>query len=242
MKNQSPLLIGLLHPLNLAMLALAFAAGLCAAWWLFPIGILLWVIMVVMVARNPTLQARYNITSRSPLTQRYQEQYKNIERIQVRIYNLLASSDASTRHEFRPFLIVVNDLVDEAYRLCERMGGLENYRLISLKKSTDIEEEIIELDEKIARSTDSYVQIEYEESRKALEKRIAKVNEINLQLDRADAQLTSVADTLDSVHTEILRIQAVGKKTIKAERVGLVASLQNQTNQLKDFRIDDDVG
>jgi hypothetical protein len=241
MKNQSPLLIGLLHPLNLAMLTLAFVAGMCAAWWLFPIGLLLWVIMVVMVARNPTLQIRYNITSRAPLTQRYQDQYKDIERVQVRIYNLLASSDSSTRHEFRPVLSAVNDLVDESYRLCKRMGGLENYRLISQKKSIEIEEELIELDEKISRATDSYVRKEYEESRKALERRIAKVNEINLQLDRADAQLTSITDTLDSVHTEILRIQALGKNTIKAERVELVTLIQNQTNQLKDFRIDEDV-
>jgi hypothetical protein len=240
MKNQSPLLIGLLHPLNLAMLALAFTAGMCAAWWLFPIGLLLWVIMVVMVARNPTLQIRHDIISRAPLTQRYQEQYKDIERVQVRIYNLLTSSHSSTQREFRSVLSAVNELVDNSYLLCQRMGGLENYRLVSQKKTVEIEEELIDLDEKIARATDPYVQNEYEESRAALERRVAKVNQINLQLDRADAQLTGVRDTLDNVHTEILRIQALGKKTIKEERTELINTIQSQTEQIKNFSIDED--
>ncbi len=38
----SPTFDALLHPLNLATLALAAAAGLCAAWWLFPLGLLVW--------------------------------------------------------------------------------------------------------------------------------------------------------------------------------------------------------
>jgi hypothetical protein len=54
---RSPLLTALFHPLNLTTLAVAVAAGLCAAWWLFPLGLLVWLIMVVGVARDP---ARYD--------------------------------------------------------------------------------------------------------------------------------------------------------------------------------------
>ena len=35
-QRRSPWLTALINPLNLAMLALAVAAGLCAAWWLLP--------------------------------------------------------------------------------------------------------------------------------------------------------------------------------------------------------------
>jgi hypothetical protein len=35
-----------LHPLNILMLVLAILAGIFAAWWLAPLGLLLWLIMV----------------------------------------------------------------------------------------------------------------------------------------------------------------------------------------------------
>lgn len=36
----------LLHPLNIIMFVLSIVAGLVAAWWLAPLGLLLWLIMV----------------------------------------------------------------------------------------------------------------------------------------------------------------------------------------------------
>lgn len=42
---------GLTHPLNIAMLLLALFAGAFAAWWLLPIGLLFWLVMVWNVAR-----------------------------------------------------------------------------------------------------------------------------------------------------------------------------------------------
>ncbi len=40
------------QPFTLAMLPLSVAAGLCAAWWLFPVGLGLWALMVVISARD----------------------------------------------------------------------------------------------------------------------------------------------------------------------------------------------
>jgi hypothetical protein len=34
------------------MLPLSIAAGLCAAWWLFPVGLGLWALMIVISARD----------------------------------------------------------------------------------------------------------------------------------------------------------------------------------------------
>jgi len=53
---QPPYLDALRHPLNLAVLALAVAAGLCSAWWLFPVGLVVWGIMVVVHAHDLALR------------------------------------------------------------------------------------------------------------------------------------------------------------------------------------------
>jgi len=53
---QCPYLDALRHPLNLAVLVLAVAAGLFSAWWLFPVGLMVWGIMVVVHANDPALR------------------------------------------------------------------------------------------------------------------------------------------------------------------------------------------
>jgi hypothetical protein len=45
-------LTALRQPLNLAMLPLSVAAGLCASTWLLPVGLGVWVLMVVLSAQN----------------------------------------------------------------------------------------------------------------------------------------------------------------------------------------------
>ena len=62
---RSPILSSLFHPLNIAMAGLAFFAGLVAAWWLFPIGLLLWVVMVVVVSRDRALRFNHQIQQRA---------------------------------------------------------------------------------------------------------------------------------------------------------------------------------
>ncbi len=51
----TPFLAALRQPRNLAMLPLSIAAGLCAAYWLLPVGLVLWLIMVLISSRSPSL-------------------------------------------------------------------------------------------------------------------------------------------------------------------------------------------
>ena len=53
---RSPFLTALLHPLNLAVLVLSVLAGLVAAWWLFPLGLLFWLVMVTAVATSGLIE------------------------------------------------------------------------------------------------------------------------------------------------------------------------------------------
>ena len=48
----SSLRAALTDRMNLAMLGISIAAGLLAAWWLLPIGLAVWVIMVIVTVNG----------------------------------------------------------------------------------------------------------------------------------------------------------------------------------------------
>ena len=89
---RSPLLTALIHPLNVAMLGLSVLAGLVAAWWLLPLGLLFWLAMVIAVSREPRLRFNYRMQSREPLAQRFQEVFGRVERCQLSVFNNLAAA------------------------------------------------------------------------------------------------------------------------------------------------------
>ncbi len=75
-----------------------------------------------------------------------------------------------------------------------------------------------------------------EESREALQRRIAKLEAVSTQLDRVEAQLVGLANEIDGVMTELVRLQALGAQDA-AERVPrLVEQLREEADQLKTFK------
>ena len=233
MKN-NPILVALLHPLNLAMFALAVAAGLCSAWWLFPAGLLLWGVMVIMVARQPELSLRHKIESRSALAPRFQPRFDRIERIQVSLFNALASADPRVRQALKPVMDELSSLVEETYALCQRTSALENYRYVTEGK-VDLEAEWVRLSQEIEKTTDARVRREYEEARTALEERLQRRNQVVTQLDRVEAQLTGMANSLDAFLSEVLSLQALGVAQIKQNLPRLRQLLRQQIQELRSF-------
>jgi len=234
MHTRSPFLTALLHPLNLLTLGLSVVAGLISAWWLFPLGLLFWLIMVVAVTRDPSLQITHQMESRSPLASRLQRYFDRIERSQVSIFNSLASAPAPMRRVMRPIQAEIDALTRQTYALCQRMTVLENYRIVS-QSQTDLEADLQEISAMIEGTEDSLVRREYEESRQALQGRIGKLHGVSVQLDRVEAQLMSLANEMDSVVTEVIRLQAVGPKDAAHLVPELVKRLQEQSNQLEGF-------
>lgn len=234
MTMRSPLLTALFHPLNLLMLGLSVFAGLIAAWWLFPLGLLFWLIMVSAVARDPSLRISYQLQRRAPLAQRFQRYFDRIERSQVGIFNTLASAPARTRRALQPIQGEIGALVARAYTLGQRMTVLENYRLVS-QSHTDMEADLRQIDAKIASAEDALIKREYEESRQALQERLAKLKAVSTQLERVEAQLVSLANEMDGIATEVVRLQALGAEDAARHVSGLVAKIREQAAQLKEF-------
>jgi chromosome segregation ATPase len=237
MRTPSPFLTGLIHPLNLSILALSVFAGLISAWWLFPVGLLFWLIMVVNVARDPSLRISHHMQRREPLAQRFQKRFDRLERSQVSIFNSLSSAPPRVRRALRPVQEEVKRVVDEAHALCRRMTTLENYRLVT-QSQTDLEDELRQLDAIIERSEDTLTRQEYEDSRAALQRRAEKLTLVSTQLDRVEAQLVSLSNEMEGIMTEVVRLQATGAEEAERRVPALVERLREEAAQLRAFERD----
>ncbi|MFN2285848.1 MAG: hypothetical protein ACK2UQ_15640 [Anaerolineae bacterium] len=231
---RSPLLTAIFHPLNIVMAGLAAFAGLVSAWWLFPVGVLFWGLMVFNVARDQSLRLNYAMQQRAPLAPRFQRYFDRIERAQVGIFNTLASSPAATRRALQPVRDEVDVLAKEVYALCQRMSILENYRVVS-QSHTNLTTDLEHIDAAIARAEDDAVRRDYEESRQALLERLAKLQAVSTQLERVEAQLMSLANEMDSIVTEVVRLQAAGADSAAAFVPELLTRLHQETLQLQIF-------
>jgi chromosome segregation ATPase len=231
---RSPFLTALLHPLNMIMLGLALFAGLFSAWWLFPIGLLFWLIMVLRVARDPTLRFNHQMQERAPLAQRFQRYFDRIERAQLGVFNTLSSAPNATRRVLQPVQTELELLTDQVYALGKRMTTLENYRMVTQSQS-DLEHDLQELNETIEQTEDDLVRREYEESRQSLQNRLDKLKAVSTQLERVEAQLMSLSNELDATVTEVIRLQAMGADSAKQFVPELTERLRQQRLQLREF-------
>lgn len=231
---KSPTLTALIHPLNIFMAGLTVFAGLMSAWWLFPVGVVLWVVMVVKISRDRALRFNAQMQRREPLAQRFQRYFDRIERAQVSIFNTLASSPARTRRALQPIQTEVDRLTQEAYALCRRMTSLENYRVVSQSQS-DLSNDLEHLAQVIEQTEDPALRQDYTESRQALQERLAKLDDVATQLERVEAHLLGVANEMDGVVTEIVRLHAAGPDSVEPFVMDIVRRLQQEAEQLRAF-------
>lgn len=231
----SPWLSALFNPLNLVMLVGSVAAGLLAAWWLFPLGLILWAIMVVSIAREPAAVLNETVQNRSALPQRFQTTFDRIEKSQVNLFNTISGAETGTRRILQPLRGPVDSLIDQAYRLCQRMTPLENYRSLTTEATANAQDQINQFSYQIQAATDPLVKRENEESAKSLQEKIQKLKDASTILDRVDAQLTSLANEMEATLAEVIRLQAMGAKTTKQEMPELLGRVRKQIDQLNQF-------
>jgi hypothetical protein len=229
-QKTSPWQIALLHPLNLSMIALAFAAGLCAAWWLLPIGLLIWFMMVIFYQNNRDLQLSLVIHSRQGLARRLQDRFARIERSQISFYNSLSSSPRRTRKRMQSLQDAMNSAVDWIHGFCFRLTALENYRAVQKVRNSQAEIEV--LNDNIAKALDPRVKAEYEETRQALERRLENLEHINAYMDRVDAQLNNVGLVFEDILSQAISIQATYTSESASDLQRLTQSIQDQVSQL----------
>jgi len=205
---RSPILTALLNPLNLAALAISVAAGLCAAWWLFPLGLIVWGLMVVVVASDKRLKLEYTQQAWAPLAQRFQPGFEKLTRIQASLYNSISDFNPRLQALLEPVNNEVNNLVTRTHQICNKMTSLENYRSVQVFNG-NLQAQMVNLDTQIATATDPQVKKDYETSRQAIQKQMDALQAIGVQSDRVEAQLASMSAELSGIQAQIVQLQAL---------------------------------
>jgi hypothetical protein len=220
------------NPTSLLILGLAILAGLLAAWWLFPLGLVFWGISIATIAGNKAMRINYNMQAGTQtLSPRFQGPYTNVVRAQMRLFNLLSSSGGRTQHDLEPVQQEIETLVNHVYTVCQQMTAPENF--VKISKNTDYDGQRALLVLSMGGISDPAVKKEKEEAVQNLEKRLQEIKDIAAMVDRAEAQISSIAVALDSLLAEVMSLQVRGNTQIEKEVPNLVQKIRQQTQELQ---------
>lgn len=231
---RSPYVIAIFHPLNLLMLGLSCFAGLVSAWWLFPIGLLLWAIMVVNITKSPVVRITQQLQSRAPLAQRFQRYFDRLQRAQVSVFNATAAATPEMGRVFAPVQEALEALADQTHRVCQGLTTLENYRVAS-ESPAEIEAQLQKIEASLQATDDPLVQKEHGGSRYRLQQRLQKRDEVSRYLERAEARLLSLTTEIDGVVADVVRLQASPAQEAAKHVPMLVDRLRQQLEQIEDL-------
>jgi hypothetical protein len=229
---RSPLSLALTNPTSLIILGLAFFAGLMAAWWLFPLGLVMWGISLATIAGDRALRINYNMQAGTQtLSSRFQNPYANVVRAQMRIFNMLSSSSGRTRRALGPVQQEVENLVNHAYTVCQRMTGPENF--VKISQNTDFEGQRALLVLSLNGIKDPVVKREKEEAVKGLETRMQELKDISAMLEQTETMVSSLAVSMESLLAEIMSMQVRGGDQVEKEVPILLQKIRQQSEQMQ---------
>ena len=233
MNNRPPLLTALLNPVNLAMLALTVAAGLCSAWWLAPVGFLFWLVMVIVIARDPGVQITFTRQSRQPLSQRYQARFDRLDRARISIFNAMQGVSPAFQRIIEPLQSGLDDLVEHAYQLSLQMTALDNN--FAIQRLNNFDDDIARMEKNLKETETPSSRKEFTETLKSLQERKAQLKSIGVLLDRFEAQLTGTNNTVDGVVTNIISLKGRSAENVKEKVPVLIKVIETEQEELKQF-------
>lgn len=224
----TPLARAALRPLPLLVLAVALFAGLRIAWWLLLLGLLVYGLMTLLLARDPafavTRPPRPRLTSPT-----FRAQLAAIERAQREIQRSVTQADGPIQRLLTPIADQTRELVDDAYQLCAKGQVIETY--LARTNLQQIQARIAEADREFRTTHDPYIARQLEETINALTKKQRNAADLNTYLERIEAQLQNITANLDNVLAETVRLRTAD--TVSAD------SVTNQVAQrLQDLQSD----
>jgi hypothetical protein len=217
------------------MLALTAAAGLCSAWWLVPVGLVLWLIMVVVIARDPGLQLTFTRQNRQPLAPRFQIRFDRLDRARVTVFNTLSRFHSPPLEKAaEPVSTALDELVEHAYQLCLRLSAIDNNFTVQ-QLTNNIDDEIERLNREMATTTEEADRVELRATIQALQDRKVQNKSVGAILTRFDNQLSGTISVVDGVVTTLVGFQGRSPDQVSLKVPALLQALRTEQVELTQF-------
>jgi hypothetical protein len=168
------------------------------------------------------------------LAQRFQQYFDRIQRAQLRVFNSLGAAPAQVKRVLQPIQDQIDVLTTQVYSLCQRMTTLENYRVVT-QSQRDLTGDLARIDKALQGATDPVIRREFESSRQSIQERVDRQRTVAKLLDRVEAQLLGLANELDGVVAEVIRLQAMAPGDAERHVNGLLRGLREQSSQVAEF-------
>ena len=203
-----PLTVAATRPLPVLVLLATIAVFLTAHYIVVPLGLIAYVVMVWMMAHDPAILtpkpqrpqlARINSTT-------FQTKLKAIDTSRRDIERSADSSPAALQKILLPIAEQADELYYQAHGLAEKGQIIEQY--LQASQPQRLQNDIYDLDQRIAATSDQYTRDQLEETRAALIDRQQNAQALETYYSRITAQLQNIAANLDNVLAETVRLRA----------------------------------
>jgi hypothetical protein len=238
MLHHSNLAMAIREPVIVFTLITALSAGLLAAWWLFPLGLLLAGLMILRIVTSPTAKLNDRIQSRASLSHSFQEKFRRIESFELRLYNATAGASAEEQRRLRPILENVTELVDQTYAFLAQMATLHNFVSEGTSQHDlkyEMNQEKLNLDLMIETCQDPEKLAQYKQDLAALEYRRQNIKEVRSALDSVDNELRQIEQALNTVLAETIMMQGRSTKDTKEKFNAVLAMIDKEKQDLAQF-------
>jgi chromosome segregation ATPase len=194
------------RPLAILVLLLAVAGGLVIYWWLLPLGLLAYGLMVLLAGRDPALAAASRRAPRPRLSSpTYRAQLRALERSQEEIQRSVAQASGPVARLLGRIGDQTEELVEQAYALCDKGQVIEGY--LARVNPQELQGRIAATDRQLAATSDAYTLQQLQETRAALAEKQRNAADLATYLGRIQAQLQNIHASLDNVLAETVRLR-----------------------------------
>lgn len=228
----NPYLYAARRPLAIAVLVFAILGGLLVYWWLLPLGLLAYGLMVALDGRDPAALAASRQAPRPRLSSStFRPQVEAIERAQQEIQRSVAQTPGPVGRLLAGILDETRELVVQSYELSAKGQIIEGY--LARVNLADLQKRINTTDRQIRATSDPYTLQQLQETRAALAEKQRHAADLTTYIGRIQAQLQNIHANLENVLAETVRLRTAD--AVSAD------SLTNQVAQrLGDLRADMD--
>lgn len=220
------------RPLAMVVLLFALLGGVLVYWWLLPVGLLAYGLMVFLGGRDPATAAASQQAPRPRISSgAFRPQVEAIERTQAEIQRSVDQAPGPIARLLARVTEETRELVGQAYTLGDKGQTIEGY--LARVNMADLQKRINTTDRQIGATADAYTLQQLQETRAALAEKQRHAADLTTYVGRIQAQLQNIHASLENILAETVRLRTAD--AVSAD------SLTNQVAQrLSDLKSDMD--